>query len=419
MTRDLHYSTRPARSARLRPAIFHLLLFLLAGANLQAATYTWNVLLSAPAGTYNWSTPTNWSPNGVPGAGDDVIIPSSRRPVTLDVNASVQSITISSTLSLGANNLTVARFGGSFSFSGSVTGTTGFLTVEVTDWTALNSLRSYNATLQPRVIHRLMNDLNSSTAGYASLASASANAGAGWTPIANQRAQFDGNNRTIADLNINSTSDQRGLFGNLWASVQNLTLANVNIVGGDQIGALAGAVINVALTNVSSSGSVTGISYVGGLVGQYYGTAATPGLISGCSSSASVTGNSSETRYVGGLFGQVSYGTVANCSASGAVTVNSNSEGSYGYAGGLVGQAFDATFTDCSASGDVTSTVGFGDNSRYLGGFAGYITATDPKTYTRCYANGNISTQGAFNGGFVGLIEAGNDPSIFSSVYFV
>jgi hypothetical protein len=384
-----------------------------------AVKYTWNVLSSAPVGTYNWSTAANWSPNGVPGASDTVIIPTNRKQVTLDMNASAQSVTIGSTLALGANNLTVTRFGGSTNFSGSVTGTTGFLTVEVSDWMALNSLRFHTATNQSRVIHRLINDLNSSTAGYAALASATANAGAGWTPIANQRAQFDGNSKNLNDLNINSTNIQRGLFSNLYGSVKNLSIGDVNIVGGDYTGALAGVCHNAELTNVGVHGSVTGRSYVGGLVGQYNGNATTPATINGCGSDANVTGNNSQTRYVGGLIGKLYYANVIYCGAQGNVTVNSDDVGSRGIAGGLVGSVHDASFTDCSASGNVTSTVGVGENSRHLGGFAGYITATTPKTYTRCYATGNISTQGLGNGGFVGSIEAGNDPSIFSSVYFV
>jgi hypothetical protein len=77
--------------------------------------------------TGDWATSTTWSPNGVPGAGDDVIIQGGYT-VTLTSNQSCGSIIIgntgSGTLSLGIRTLTiVGNMTVSNSSSGNITGT--------------------------------------------------------------------------------------------------------------------------------------------------------------------------------------------------------------------------------------------------------------------------------------------------------
>jgi alpha-tubulin suppressor-like RCC1 family protein len=76
------------------------------------AVKTWN---QAAGG--NWSVAANWTPNGVPAAGDDVTLPdlATTYTVTLDVNASLNSITLgapgasfSPTLTIDNHTLTLA-----------------------------------------------------------------------------------------------------------------------------------------------------------------------------------------------------------------------------------------------------------------------------------------------------------------------
>src|SRR5437899_7761474 len=76
------------------------------------ATKNWN----GPGGTAtpkngNWNKPANWSPSGVPGAGDDVVLGgSSTYTVTLNVSATVNSLSItdgSATLAIGSSTLNV------------------------------------------------------------------------------------------------------------------------------------------------------------------------------------------------------------------------------------------------------------------------------------------------------------------------
>ena len=109
----------------------------------------------------------------------------------------------------------------------------------------------------------------SSTSGWDS--------GAGFSPIGNLSTYFsghyDGNNKTISGLFINrSGSSLVGFFGKTSSAViENLALINVNITGGNLTGALVGSAVGY-FYECYSSGTVTGTSNVGGLIGlmDYY-----------------------------------------------------------------------------------------------------------------------------------------------------
>ena len=94
--------------------------------------------------------------------------------------------------------------------------------------------------------------------------------GAGFLPIGNESAPFVGtlfgNGYSINNLSINTNSDDIGLFGFNDGYLANVTLANASISGGNDVGALAGRNQGV-ISNSSSSGSVSGDTVVGGLVG--------------------------------------------------------------------------------------------------------------------------------------------------------
>jgi len=76
-------SLKKSQQQSIRNVLFIVTLFALLGVsnNGWAATKTWD----RGANTNNWSSANNWNPNGLPQAGDDVIIPSGYS-VTLDVN---------------------------------------------------------------------------------------------------------------------------------------------------------------------------------------------------------------------------------------------------------------------------------------------------------------------------------------------
>ncbi|HEY4711374.1 MAG TPA: hypothetical protein VIH69_01640, partial [Dehalococcoidia bacterium] len=84
---------------------------------------------------------------------------------------------------------------------------------EIRDWHDLNAVRD-----NLRGNHILMNDLDSTTAGYTELASPTANQGKGWQPIGTEddlfTGAFDGQGYEIRDLFSNHPDEMYvGLFG--------------------------------------------------------------------------------------------------------------------------------------------------------------------------------------------------------------
>jgi hypothetical protein len=144
---------------------------------------------------------------------------------------------------------------------------------------------------------------------------------------------FDGNNHTVSHLTI-SGGDCVGLFGCLesGAEVRNLGVVNVNITTyGDYVGPLVGCNFG-KVTQCHSTGSVSGMNFVGGLVGLNYS-----GRLTACYSTSTVSGD----NRVGGLAGnngtQYRYdrpaGSVTQCYSTGRVSGTAWGWGT----GGLVG----------------------------------------------------------------------------------
>jgi len=170
--------------------------------------------------------------------------------------------------------------------------TTPSQNLEIRDWYDLDSVRDNLAGN-----HTLMNDLDSTTAGYTELASLTANQGKGWEPIKDFTGTFDGQGYEIRDLFSNRPDEMYvGLFGLVdeGGVIEDVGVVNATVTGYVSVGGLVGE-NNGTVSGSYSTGSVTGEEKVGGLVGgNYWG-----GTVSNSYSSGSVTGNSS----VGGLMG--------------------------------------------------------------------------------------------------------------------
>ncbi len=250
---------------------------------------------------------------------------------------------------------------------------------------------------------------------------------AGFSPIGLDNIEFngnyDGNGLTISNLFINRpTQDRIGLFGDIESTeIDNLRLTNVNITGQDRTGGLFGvASSGTTITNCFSSGIVSGDSEVGGLGGLFSSVT----ISSGNYSSASVIGSSST---VGGLFGYIGNVRVRDSYATGSVSGNSDvggligsyeSDGTYGITrnfatgsvsgtddvGGLIGSAYSlGEFSDSYATGSVSGT----DN---VGGLIGLIDFTDVEN---SYSTGSVT--GSSNiGGLVGR----NFGGVLTSTYW-
>jgi hypothetical protein len=163
----------------------------------------------------------------------------------------------------------------------------------------------------------------------------------------------------------------RGLFGDLEGTVRDLRLVGVDIVGGsndDLTGGVAGYMVGQALVSrVSVSGTVTGRSYVAGLVGIAVASA----KVEYSSSSATVTVDDREESYLNPEF-----------FVTGA---------------GLVGGSFGGGITDSYFTGSVGYLGSRQDSLIGLGGLVG--EGSEP--IVRSYAAGAVLA-GATSGGLLG-----------------
>ena len=228
-----------------------------------------------------------------------------------------------------------------------------------------------------------------------------------WTPIGTDHSNsytgtFDGGNHTISGLTVTGSDEYAGLFGCIddGGTVKNVVLENVQIASDDQyanVGGVAGY-SRGNIENCSVSGSVSGNS-------NSNGTYNSVGGVVGYQWGGSITGCSSAatvkgTGGVGGVVGQTNYGaTLTACYSTDNVTLESNGSDNY-YAGGVVGSnGASCTLTACYATGNVTGT-GTGTGSIYVGGVTG---SNDSGTLTACYhAKETVSGPDGATGGVTG-----------------
>jgi hypothetical protein len=213
----------------------------------------------------------------------------------------------------------------------------------------------------------LMNNLDSTTPGYAELASPTANQGKGWQPIGTFDAQFNGTfngqGHTISDLFINRPDQMHvGLFSVVdnKGVIQGIGMVNADVTGYAGASILVGG--NEGIVSSSySTGRVNGTAWVGGLVG------ANAGVVGNSYSTGHVTGKES----VGGLVGDNIHGTVLNSYSTGSVTGNVS-------VGGLVGSntgAVNNSFWDIETSGQATSAGGTGKTTMEMKSIATFSQA--------------------------------------------
>jgi len=262
--------------------------------------------------------------------------------------------------------------------------------LEIRTWYDLEAIRN---NLSGHYI--LMNDLDSTTAGYEELASPTADEGKGWHPIIGAGGDppftgtFDGQGYEIRDLFINLPGiGNVGLFSIVGEGgrIEDIGVVNADVTSTAYIGGLVG-VNKGTVSNSYSTGSLTGVSWVGGLVGQNDGTVSNSystghvtsdsgagGLMGGNTGTVSnsySTGNVTGDSGAGGLIA-VNSGTVSNSYSTGSVTGND-------YLGGLVGYNDEGTvsgsFWDTETSGQSTSDGGTGKTTSEMKSIATFSGA--------------------------------------------
>ena len=172
-----------------------------------------------------------------------------------------------------------------------------------------------------------------------------------WEPISKSsnpwHGSFDGNNKTISNLYINTSAQYSGLFGyihdgNVKSSIKDIIFENVNITStAIYSGVLAGYASKTDISGITvNSGSINGYKNVGGIVGNTDNT-----KISNCVNRIPIVGSENN---IGGIIGYVSGETsVTNCANYGDV------KGSYN-SGGIVGYIIDITLNNVFTLGNVT-----------------------------------------------------------------
>ena len=137
-------------------------------------------------------------------------------------------------------------------------------------------------------------------------------AGKEWTPIGTAQHPFigifNGGGNVISNLTISAPQDRLGLFGfAARSSLQNITLANVNIRGRDFVGGLVG----VSAGRSFREGAIIGVHLTGAVEGRYFvGGLSGYALIHGISS-VTYLGSVKGDTYVGGLIGGLVTGLTA------------------------------------------------------------------------------------------------------------
>ena len=139
---------------------------------------------------------------------------------------------------------------------------------------------------------------------------------------------------------------------------------------------------------------VRGNNYTGGFVGVADKGAFT---ITNCQvlEGTVVVGQST----AGGFAGQISTGTVEDCSAN--VTMQSRG----GNSGGFVGAILGGSVQKCSSAGTLSRISG---SNTTFGGFAGYVNGAD---LTKCFSTVNIDVASSSVGGLIGDLKTANTVS--------
>jgi hypothetical protein len=247
---------------------------------------------------------------------------------------------------------------------------------QIADWYHLDNVRNYLSSY-----FIVINDLDSDSIGYTELASATANEGKGWQPIAVNNTfvgSFKGQGYEICDLSINRPDESSvGLFHAVGKAgvIENVGV-NGNVTGYDDAGGLVGRNLGT-VSNSHSTCRVIGNLNAGGLVGKNDNS---EGTVTNSYATGNVTGNDN----VGGLVGWNREGTMSNCYATGRVTGNDS-------VGGLVGKNSDTT-SNSYATGRVTGS----DN---VGGLVGKNDNTG--SVSDSYSTGSV-TGDEHIGGLVG-----------------
>lgn len=253
--------------------------------------------------------------------------------------------------------------------------------------------------------YKLINDIDATI-------TATWNAGSGFVPLPWFGGNLDGDGFSISNFFINLPGNgQTALFSSTGnnAIIKNLNFINANITGGNNTALVAGA-SGGTIESIVATGTVSGLSNAGGLVGQGYsgasvsnvtftgsveGTGDNVGGIIGYNqnslSNATFFGLVNGSSYVSGCAGK-NEGTISNITVSADISASGNS------VGGVAGWNNNGTIQGCSFSGSIAG-------SDRIGGLIGHNGYANSEI-TGCSVNAEVS--GNQNvGGLIGYSQGG------------
>ncbi len=197
--------------------------------------------------------------------------------------------------------------------------------------------------------------------------------GISWTPF-EFSGTLDGNNFSISNLSLTSSSGSLGMFTKVTGKIQNIIFENISIV----------------------TTSFNNAELVGGVCGELTGTLNNIEIASG-----SITGGPGR---IGGLVGKNSGGTITNC--TNRASVYGETVEHYGSMGGIVAWHASGTLSNCTNYGAI-------ENKYYVGGIVGYSQSAD---CSELYNYGTVT--GIYDtGGIVGLLEVAGTLELKSTWY--
>ncbi len=197
---------------------------------------------------------------------------------------------------------------------------------------------------------------------------------------------FDGNGHVIRNLTLTTGQICGGLFGyaDSGSSISNLGVEDVSIICRNTYAGGLAAVSHAVVTNCYTTGTVSGLSVTGGLIGEhglldrynYDNTLNNPGKVINSYSICSVSGDS----FTGGLVG-VNRIPVIRSYSTGDVSGEQ-------VVGGLVGCNTDGFIENCYSLSNVSST---GSDPSGFGGLVGLTSGIHIGEYVNFYIHGKVA----------------------------
>lgn len=184
---------------------------------------------------------------------------------------------------------------------------------------------------------------------------------------------YDGGNKKLTNLIINSTANYVGLFQQSSGTLKNWQVENCNVKATQSVGTLAGACIQGSLLdNITLNNCIVEATsdYVGGIAGQIFGNNTSKTVVNSCN----INNSTVKSRWrVGGVAGFINSFEFTDGVTVQYVTVNSGTNitgggwGNDGGIGGIAGSAHNGgTITNCTNYGSIEAT-----EYSIVGGFVG------------------------------------------------